>query len=189
MCSCHCVLFFYGRGFVSFAIFGVPQTRSPETCLRTGTIVDGAEWGVSTARLPTPSRCTETHQGSAAQPASCPWELVTYSERRRRTHRRTRHTTRGELTLTSTVTSLKFRRDDVRPEVSSVHDCSYGIWMRQKDVILDFIYGKLVSFGFSAAWSLQSPYPPCQTRGAPNPTTHTQSFNPYSQFQSQVTLV
>ncbi|XP_021930520.1 forkhead box protein L2-like isoform X2 [Zootermopsis nevadensis] len=38
----------------------------------------------------------------------------------------------------------------------------------------------------SAAWSLQSPYPPCQTRGAPNPTTHTQSFNPYSQFQSQL---
>lgn len=38
----------------------------------------------------------------------------------------------------------------------------------------------------STAWSLQPPYPPCQTRGAPNPTAHTQTFNPYSPLQSQL---
>jgi hypothetical protein len=40
---------------------------------------------------------------------------------------------------------------------------------------------------FSTAWSLQPPYPACQTRGTPNPTAHAQTFNPYSQLQSQVT--
>lgn len=38
----------------------------------------------------------------------------------------------------------------------------------------------------SAAWSLQSPYQPCQARGAATPTAHAQSFNPYSQLQSQL---
>ncbi|XP_023724145.1 forkhead box protein L2-like isoform X2 [Cryptotermes secundus] len=38
----------------------------------------------------------------------------------------------------------------------------------------------------STAWSLQPPYPPCQARGGPNPTAHTQAFNPYSQLQSQL---
>ncbi|KAJ9573798.1 hypothetical protein L9F63_008835, partial [Diploptera punctata] len=36
----------------------------------------------------------------------------------------------------------------------------------------------------STTWSLQSPYPPCQGRGPVNPTTQT--FNPYSQLQSQL---
>ncbi|KAJ4442841.1 hypothetical protein ANN_04434 [Periplaneta americana] len=40
----------------------------------------------------------------------------------------------------------------------------------------------------SAAWSLQASYPPCQARSAATPTAHAQSFNPYSQLQSQRVL-